>query len=532
MVRLHIDEGGKVRTLELPQGEHLVGRSADASVRIEAPNVSRRHALLHVDDEGVSVEDLGSVWGTFVNGEKLEQARQRLVPAGALLHFAQVAAWDGDHEREAAVVSGPEFPDVAAPAQTLTWFTEESFDRGRSIRMLTHLFGLLREEGVGTTIEEEGCLFVRDWIDADRVCVRVADDSSHLLDTRAWWSRVPCEGRDLLISQSIVHEALQKGHAVIWSGPSETAGFDPHLSWQKMNISSAAAVPIRAEPDVRGVLYVDRLGRGPCFDRDDLEVLVAAASAIATKRELIISLIERREAARIQLRMLPQELPAIPGYEVEKDLRLCRTVGGDLYDYVQRPDGTVLFLVADVCGKGIRAALVAAGTSLLFRALANLALEPLEIYERLHENLGAKLADGQFVALFLGLLEPVTGHLRAVVAGIPFPLIVRADGSKELLEPTALPAALTDLGPPATERELVLAPGDMLAVYSDGYPEAMSEAEEQELGLQAVVDCIVESRARPLSGICESLLALVDDFVGTAGASDDQTLFLLRRSTD
>jgi serine phosphatase RsbU (regulator of sigma subunit) len=530
MIRLDIEEAGQIRSVDLAPGRHLVGRAAEAELHMESPSVSRRHAWLHVLEDGLWVEDLGSMWGTFVDGEKVLPRAKCAVPRGSLLQFAQVAVWNGDHDEPDAEGSAPSFPETEEATPTLTWLSPESFGRDRTIRMLGHLFGLLREEGIGTSVEQEGCLFVRDWVDADRVCVRISEEAGSSLQTRAWWSRAPFHGHQLLISQSIVDEAMRSGRTVEWSGTTAHSSRDLGKSWSALNISSAVAVPIRAEPDVRGVLYVDRLGRGPSFDRDDLEVMIAAAHAIATKRELIVSKIEREEAARIQLGMLPHEPPPILGFDFDAHVRLCRCVGGDIYDSILRPDGKVDFLVADVSGKGLTAALIAAGTSLLFRALVDLLLPPLEIYSGLHRSLGAKLDPGQFVALTLGELDPATGALRIVVAGIPFPLIVRAEGQREFVPVTAFPAALTDYGPPPTEHLTHLDEGDLLVVFSDGYPEATPDGEDW-YGMDSVVELVTQKHDRPLREIREELLQAIDEFVGVSGPSDDQTIFLLRRSS-
>jgi hypothetical protein len=526
-MEIRVQENGEIRAVDLPPGSHLVGRAADAVLRLKAPTVSRRHAILHVGDGTLSVEDLGSRWGTFVDERAVEADHPCAVPAGSTVRFAQVEAWSGD--REPSRFMPPDRGSDDETVRSVAWFDEDRFMHERSTRMLRHLFDLFREQvPPGSTIEQEGCLFVRDWIDVDRVCVRTSDGAGEPLRMRGWWSRAPDEQRDRCISQSIVDEVLRTGKVAVWSSFRGEPGPEEADSWKDLDICSAAAVPVHAEPDVRGVLYVDRLGRGPGFGEEDLELLTTTAAAIATKREMILLGVERERAARIQLRMLPDTLPPIAGYEHEAGLSMCRMVGGDFYDCVVRDDGQVVLVVGDVAGKGLTAALVAAGAGLLFRSVATAAEGPVRIHRVLNDDLSAKLELPEFVAVFLAVLDPPTGRLRCVNAGLPYPLIVRADGRYESIAATAMPPALYAACADATEIETTLGPGDLLAVFTDGYHEATVDGDEI-LGLQAVWDRLIADHDRPLPEIRDRLDSAVETFLGPAGPSDDQTLVLLRR---
>ena len=526
-MRLEFDEDGRRMTVDLPSGTHLLGRGAEADVRLQAPSVSRHHAMLHVADEGLWVEDLGSAWGTFVDGRRVDAAQRCAVPRDAVLHFARVRAWNG----RGGVKDAPALPrpcdEPDDDLQTVSWYREEDFGQQRSGRMLRHLLGLLQDAGPDTPIEQEGCLFVRDWLDVDRVCLRDTDQPGFALQTRGWWSRSTVDDGTRCISRSIVDHVLETGQVAVWSSrPGGETDVDD--SWVDLDITHAAAVPVRADPDVRGVLYVDRIGRGPAFDEEEIEVLLAAARAVAVSREIVVTTLERDEAAGIQMRMLPEDLPSIPGHEIDAGLILCRMVGGDLYDVVSRPDGRFMFIVGDVSGKGLTAALIAAGTILLFRALAGLGLEPDAVYRAMHETLSEKLDLGQFVAVFLAELDPSTGHVECIAGGLPYPFVVRADGGLERIPVTALPLALLEQSAEPRIHAWDLAPGDLLVVATDGYEEATFD-HETILGIETVESWVVENRDRSLIEIRDGLDEKVDAFVGHAGVSDDQTVLLLRR---
>ena len=99
MVRLNIEEDGRVRTVQLPDGHHVVGRSLDADVRLESNSISREHAALDVRNDQVWVEDLGSVWGTFLGNRRLMNGDRRPFPPGELLRLARVQVWSYEGAR-------------------------------------------------------------------------------------------------------------------------------------------------------------------------------------------------------------------------------------------------------------------------------------------------------------------------------------------------------------------------------------------------------------------------------------------------
>jgi serine phosphatase RsbU (regulator of sigma subunit) len=296
----------------------------------------------------------------------------------------------------------------------------------------------------------------------------------------------------------------------------------------RFGIQAAIAVPMVGPRSFRGVLYADRRRDDRSYSDEDVEILTAAATAVMMRRAVTQSALETQKAAKIQRSMLPRELPSVPGYELEAGLHMCHGVGGDLYDCVCRGDRRCLFSVGDVSGKGLPAALIMGATSYLVRALAELELPPLEIYQRVHSNLLAKYRMRQYVALFLGELDQETGRVACVVAGVPRPLLIRTDGSTERLPVTAFAAALIDLDdPPPTEFEAQLEPGDLLAVFTDGYPEATPDGNT--FLENAVEEQLVRDHDLPLHEIRARLDHTVDTFVGKAGPSDDRTLMLVRR---
>ncbi|MCK5407881.1 MAG: serine/threonine-protein phosphatase, partial [Candidatus Krumholzibacteria bacterium] len=146
----------------------------------------------------------------------------------------------------------------------------------------------------------------------------------------------------------------------------------------------------------------------------------------------------------------------------------------------------------------------------------------------LHRQLFRSLTPEQFVTLFLAELDGETGKLRYVNAGHEPPRVIRASGAIDSLEPTGLPIAMIeDFMLECGEAELL--PGDLMAVFSDGIPEATTDGEKF-LGMEPVREVLITHRKDSLANIRGKIVALVDDFLAGEPTSDDVTILLLRRN--
>ena len=520
MLHLDIEDGDRIRTVQLEDGRHVVGRGAEADLRLESTTVSRLHAALHVQQSKAWVEDLGSTWGTFLGTNRLARGDRKPFPRGELLRLARVQVWSHDFPRPAPPELNEDITETGG--HFVTGFASQR----RTLPMLRHLFEILSTEEEGHTIEREACLFVKNWVDADRVCLFEAREPGVAPTLRFAWGQREVDPEGLGISRYVVDGVLATDEPTRWMR--DENNIDLMDSRHRLGIHSAVAVPLHGEFPIRGVLYADRRKPGPAYSDDDVEILTATAAAVAMRRAISNTRQETRRAARIQESMLPRELPTIPDYDIEAGLHMCHGVGGDLYDVVCRQDARCLFAVGDVSGKGLPAALIMGATSYLVRALADLQLPPLEIYKRVHRNLIARYRMRQYVALFLGELDPLTGDVKCVVAGVPKPLVIRASGEVEELPVTAFAAALIDLDDtPPEEVTVNLRPGDLLVVITDGYPDSTPDGDR--FLEEAVQDQLVRDHLLPLPEIRARLDRTVEEFVGPAGPSDDRTLMLVRR---
>jgi sigma-B regulation protein RsbU (phosphoserine phosphatase) len=345
-------------------------------------------------------------------------------------------------------------------------------------------------------------------------------------------------GGALLPLDQVADWKLPEGEAVVNNAASTlpTSGLTPR------GCEKCLAVAISVLGRRLGVLAVadkeSRDGKVLDFTPTDARLLSLfanqAAGAIETAR-LHREAIEREKidrelelAAAIQREILPRFLPEVPGTELAAANLPTRQVGGDYFDLFPLSRGRLGFLVADVSGKGIPAALLVSTVHAAVHLQIDDAKTVAELVERIDRHLQKFSATHKFLTLFFGLLEPDSGLLRYVSAGHNPALVARADGSVERVESTGVPIGML---PNATWREetITLAHGELIAVYTDGLTEAGNEKEE-EFGMERLTRLVAASARKPVQELCDVILANVADFASGMPQYDDQTLLVVRRT--
>jgi serine phosphatase RsbU (regulator of sigma subunit)/predicted ester cyclase len=240
---------------------------------------------------------------------------------------------------------------------------------------------------------------------------------------------------------------------------------------------------------------------------------------------------ELRVARRIQQASLPMEVPTLEGWQITPYYQPAREVGGDFYDFFELEDGRVGVVVGDATGKGVSAALVAAATSSMVRAVAQAlgSSSPGEVLAQVNETLVARIPSNMFVTCFYAVLDPESAGLRYANAGHDLPYLRgRSSNDAEELSARGMPLGLM---PEMSyeEKETVLDAGDSVLFYSDGLVEAHDPQRHQMFGfprLRALVAGNAEKRS-----FVTLLIAELYSFTGEEWEQeDDITLLTLRRS--
>ena len=198
----------------------------------------------------------------------------------------------------------------------------------------------------------------------------------------------------------------------------------------------------------------------------NLLVLLEVADRLSLKRDLEV-------AREIQNAMLPEGTWSGPGVEAFGLTKPANTVGGDFYDILPQPDGTVIVALGDVAGKASPAALLMALLLAILRTLVDERMPLTALVQRLNVQVARHAPASRFITLFLASFNPATGRLEFVNAGQTPPLLRRQNGSIERLMSGGVALGMF-AGSTYTAGELQMQPGDALLMYSDGMTEAES----------------------------------------------------------
>ena len=311
---------------------------------------------------------------------------------------------------------------------------------------------------------------------------------------------------------------------------------EPRYIAGRARTASEAAVPVLLDGRTVGALNVESDVLA-AYDAADLETLgfFAEAAAIAIEKAMLHRrLLAMREmegqlrlAQEVQARLLPPAPPPLAGYDLAGTSLPASEIGGDYFDFLPLPGGTLGLAIADVAGKGIPAALVMATYRALLRTAladgASPALASARVNRLLHESSWQRV----FVTGFHGVLAPASGHLAYANCGHPPPLLLRAGGAAETLAPSG---PLLGVFPEAEFGVLqaTLRPGDTLVLYTDGVVEAL-DAREEQFGTARLAAAVRATAGAAASDALAAVLAAARAHAGRDDLEDDFTLVLVRR---
>ena len=282
-----------------------------------------------------------------------------------------------------------------------------------------------------------------------------------------------------------------------------------------------------------GAIYLDskRAATFSALDRQILDALGAQAASILDNSRLIARERERQRleqelniARHIQQALVPQGLQDFPHLAITGVHRPCHEVGGDYFDVCPSEDGRIAFLIADVAGKGLGAALL---TTMLQGALSGMTLgvDPVKVFNHLNRFLCTRDAVGRYATMFFGLISP-DGMLEFVRASHPSPLLLRQGQVSDLCFGGSFPVGLIEQATFAAER-IQLQPQDTLVLYTDGVSEA-EDRNEHQFGDELLKQELARHQNSSLSEIKEGILGALEKFTSGAGQSDDITLLVVR----
>jgi phosphoserine phosphatase RsbU/P len=527
-----------------------IGRASECTIPIRDRFLSRRHAEIVRNGHGWLLRDCGSANGTYLNGirvidEVLLQSGDRIVVGDAEIVFGEekrdpsttiavqdsILATNLSMRLDEVVEQDSKAGGGTSRLQVLNALAVELLED----RPMSELFDFILERVMRLLHPSRAALaLLRD----DQVSL----DPGLTLDAHLSFDDVkivrsdPSDTTELAISRTLLGEVVGNKKVVSFMDVKENDKLAQAKSIVAQSIRSALCAPLIVADSVIGVLYADFMMTQPRIEEEDLKLVAQIARLAAVKvettrlREEAVVKQKMEEELKttyvIQSRLLPAAPPAIDGYSIAGVNRPCRTVSGDYFDYLVRPDGRLYFIVADVAGKGITAALMMASLATAFNIFASGDPSPAALLRQLNAALQPKLAPNKFITLFMGILDPATGKVDFANAGHCPPLWIRAGGVEEL----KITDVVLGLFPHAVyhDQSTVLAPGDSLVLFTDGIVEAESEAGE-ELGSEATLAIVQDLHTTRAGDIVKHLEASVLAHCGTRPLGDDVTIMAMTR---
>jgi sigma-B regulation protein RsbU (phosphoserine phosphatase) len=522
----------------LTGGTVSIGRASDCTIPIKDRYLSRRHAEIVAHNGGWLLKDLGSANGTYLNGNRVE--RDSPLRPGDRIRLGDTEivfeARDGNTDKLLAIADAKISATIAIPIHDIDEgpSSDADIEKLKTLNLLAReliedrpmdeLFGFIVERVMKHLRPSRAAIGLlgkdgRSFINVE-VRRQDASDSSELTISHTLLAEVVEEKKALAFMDISADEKLSRAQSIIMQG-----------------IHSILCAPLIIGGSVVGVLYVDYLFTQRQISEDDVKLVAQIARFAAIKLEttrLRDEAIEKRimdeelkTASTIQRRLLPAPPQGLPGYNFVGSNRACRSISGDYYDFVVRPNGKVYFTIGDVSGKGVTAGLMMAGLQSAFRIFCKADPEPAVMMAQLNEMLKENLPQSKFVTLFLGRLDTNTGSIEYANAGHTPPLWIAKNSVTELTESDLLLGIVTRAE--YTQRTLQLDPGDSLILFTDGVTEA-ENGDGNELGSTTVAEALRTMHGSAASDIAKVVDDHVLQHVGAPEAlGDDVTIIVVSR---
>jgi phosphoserine phosphatase RsbU/P len=534
---LWIDVNGEKTVLNLDAASYSIGRAT--SNQISYPNavgLSRYHLAIEQKDGQWVVRDLGSTNGTLVNGDRI--AEPRALRSGDQITAGQVILVYRENEKRAA--GSVKFTDAEpATAGSTTIIesvrglvAEESEEGGR------HMSALItagRELGTHLPLPKLFDLI----LDLSADAVGAARGILMTLESEGLQVR-SAKGQNLLISSHVRDMVIQERRSLLVRDAMTDSALAAHASIVMNRVRSMMAVPLQTDDRVIGLIYLDSLNSVKEFTKQDLSLLTVMANMAAIRIENArLAEVERAEqlrareledAALIQRSLIPSKFPPFPertDFELHAAMVPAREVGGDLFDFFLLDSERLAFVLGDVSGKGVPAALFMAIARTLLRGSARLHASPGACLTYINQALVEQNSSMMFVTFFYGILNTRTGVIEYCNAGHNPPYVFSPDGQWRALADRCGPMLGVAEGFEYQTRSTEIRPGEGLLVYTDGVTEACNKNGElyEEPRLEAYLAAHASQGAAEL---VRGLHAEVERFEAGARRADDVTVLALR----
>jgi sigma-B regulation protein RsbU (phosphoserine phosphatase) len=514
-VRFQIGHTMQVERLHIPMGRGVVGRVALTREPVLLNDVSTAEYYVEVNPEVRSELAVPLI------------AKNRLI--GVMdIESEQAGYFRPEHLRlltltasriAQAIENARLYARVSRQAQTLTVLNEIAAE-------LTSILEL------DPLLERVGQL-LRRLIDYQMFSILLLDGKGETLITRYAWrfGHAQAPQRSIPIASGLVGVAVREWRMVNVPDVSQDARYIA----TNPETRSELIVPLFHKGRIIGVLDLEHTRVG-FFNEEHERVLttLAAQVAIAIENARLYQAVRTQEAQlerdiamarEVQLRLLPATAPEMANAEMAVRFLPARTIGGDLYDFVDYGPGRTAIVLGDVSGKAAPAALFAALVSGIMRSAAQHRPEPAAMLAQLNDALQERKLESQYVTMLFALWNDESRTLQVANSGAVQPVFCRS-GKSETVRAEGFPLGLF---PDVSYDELTVAtePGDVVIFVSDGILDA-ENAESEMFGQERLANLLCNRHEQPAQEIADAILSDVARFQGEHDRFDDETVIVLK----
>jgi phosphoserine phosphatase RsbU/P len=526
-----------------PEGT-VIGRSPDCGVTLDHDRVSRRHARIYQDPFGRwIIEDLGSLNGIVVCGE--QKRLWSVVPGEPIgigpfsLSLASPPEEDAPHSedfaRSAAILSREDrYTEITSDERT----PEQPLALTR-LKLLNTIIDNLAALTNPSELYPTVCESLVQESRTAALILRFPDVSDHMsmvpeiLASRFGDSQISREHQDaanLPLSRKVLEAVLKSGGAVMAKSiPSADMDIDLTLI-DDSNPRVVICSPLNETGKVEYMLYIDAPMEQVFPDTFEFVRLVSR-QIVAARRNLLLTqmrtersvLDKQLEMAReIQSRLIPREPMDLPGVDLAMSYQPAMWVGGDYYDVWLDDNGKLIFVVGDVCGKGLPAAIVMSNLQAALRITMSYCPDLADAMQRINTHLLNNLPEGMFVTLFLGVFDPSTASLEYVNAGHLQPLLIQPDSDIVLLgAPDNVVLGIVDS--PFRASVEIIPKGGGLMVFTDGITETLSPESEELFETERVAEALKAANGGSAKDLISAVTESVEKYRQSLAQHDDIT---------
>jgi len=532
------------RVMPITESPFLIGRGGDSGnhVQLQDRRISRQCAAIISKSDRYVLEDKGQRWGIFVNGERVQSCTLRdadVITFGLEDSYQIIFRSSAADSSLQSLLS--RMPNSSGTGSAPGGLQKLSLLLEATMLLHSHLpldavLGTMLDHAISVTNADRGILLEPD--SRGTLRVRLARGKGG----------APLSPAAVTPSQTALRLATDRKTAVITEDIAYgDANFQAAQSIVAQSLRAVIAIPLYAsahsdadqssESSARGVflgvVYLDsqRPAAFSRLERQILDALAVEAASILDNARLVENERARQRleqelniARGIQQALLPARVQDFSHLSVTGINLPCLAVGGDYFDIFPISDQLTGFLIADVSGKGLGAALL---TTMLQGAFSGLGagVSAAHIFNQVNRFLCTHQEVERYATLFFGVVDR-DGNLEFINAGHPSPLLLRQG---EIAEPFTEHSFPVGLIPDAAYTTSVakLEAGDTLVLFSDGVTEAADSLEEL-YGLPRLREVLSNQHSTSLDKIQKAVLDSIEHFARGTSQADDITLLLLR----